>query len=298
MAGQSHLTVETLAVIHQPLDGQPPSPAPSATSTGLLVETCLRRVWIGAGAVAEPRGHLYRGADGYRFLLEFVTGLHSAVPGETNVLGQFRQAWFRWRAACPAAAASLADVVDCVLRDARWIRSRHLQGIGGTSYGSLVRRLIQPARDARVLIVGAGELSRSLWPFFRQFDTGLWNRSAVPAATGGWLRNFAPGERTAAAAWAEHVILATPADQSNDASWQNALNAAAPRSVTHLGHRNPGRFDVASAGTLYFLQDVFDLRQDQAQVRSLQLEHARAACNQRAGLRFQETDAPLQLVHA
>lgn len=286
MAGEPGLTVTALYVAHWRYDGNLPADHPWPAAAGLRVATCLRRLWISAAPPAQlPAGEPERhtGAAAYRFLLEFMTGLHSAIPGETNVLGQFRQAWLRWRDADPAAAAALAPTVDALLGDARLIRSRHLQGVGGDSYGSLVRRLIRPARRDRILIVGAGELARAVWPFFRQQSAGLWNRRAVtgppPPA---WLRQFSPADGERAARWARHVIVTTPPDPHNDNRWTRWLNAAAPATVTHLGHRQPGVFAVQRAGQTFFLEQLFELRQAQANVRSLQVEHARAACKDRA----------------
>jgi hypothetical protein len=273
-----------LYVAHWPDEGNLPGHQAWPAGDGLPVQTCLRRLWISASPVhagaAAPA--LYTDAEAYRFLLEFLTGLHSAIPGETNVLGQFRQSWRRWRAASPAAAAELAATVHALLSDAAQIRSRHLQGIGGNSYGSLVRRLVSPARGERILIVGAGELARSIWPFFRRYTTGLWNRRPVRTAAPAWLRPFAPDQGAVAARWADHVILTTPPDAANDSRWQAWLHAGVPATVTHLGHRRCGRFQVPSAREQYFLDQLFELRRSQANVRSLQIEHARAACADRA----------------
>lgn len=283
-----------LYVAHWRYAGNLPAAHRWPATDGLAVTTCLRRLWISATPPAHaPAGkpESYTGTTAYRFLLEFTTGLHSAIPGETNVLGQFRQAWFRWRDSAPVAAAPLAGTVESLLRDAKRIRSRHLQGVGGESYGSLVRRLIRPERSDRILIVGAGELARSIWPFFRQQTTGLWNRNAIARPAPAWLQQFSLGEGAIAARWARHVILTTPPDERNDARWTRWLNAAKPATVTHLGHRQPGAFDVAKAGQTFFLEQLFDLRRSQANVRSLQVEHARAACKDRAERRYAQVAA-------
>jgi hypothetical protein len=286
----------SLYVAHWHYDGNLPAAHRWPDTDGLPVETCLRRVWVSATPPTRaPEGEpeCYSGAAAYRFLLEFMTGLHSAIPGETNVLGQFRQAWFRWRTAAPAAAGSLAGTVDALLGDARRIRARHLQGVGGESYGSLVRQLVRPARSDRILIVGAGELARSIWPFFRQHAAGLWNHRSVKGLSPVWLRQFRPVDGDQAARWAQHVVLTTPADPHNDSRWMQWLQAADLATVTHLGHRRPGNFAVANAGQTFFLDQLFELRQARANVRSLQVEHARVACTDRTERRYpQDADAP------
>ena len=121
------------------------------------------------------------GPDAYRFVLEITTGLRSAIPGETNVFGQFRNAWQDFRRDGPAARITrLAPLVHRLSNDTKAIRREHLHGIGGASYGSLVRRLIAPARADRILFVGAGNLAQSMLPFFDNYELGIWNhRPAV-----------------------------------------------------------------------------------------------------------------------
>ncbi|MGI9331404.1 MAG: hypothetical protein ACR2QB_11905 [Gammaproteobacteria bacterium] len=289
MAGDPDPGMTQLFVTHLPYPGNPPTAHEAWPDDGILVETCLRHVWIGTMAPArkQPAGsETYVGIAAYQFLLEFISGLHSAIPGETNVLGQFRQTWFRWRASHPVQALKLAGIVEQLLQDARRIRARHLQGIGGISYGSLVRRLIQPTAEDRVLFVGAGELARSVWPFFRQFSTALWNHRPTETLSPEWLENFAPADGQKAARWARHIILTTPPDPSNDARWRRWLEAAAPESVTHLGHRTSRSFQIKSADRYHCLDDLFALRQSQDNVRSLQIEHARNACADHAANRY------------
>ena len=298
MAGESGLTMSGLHVAHWP-SAADATAEPLPPAAGLAVTTCLRRVWVSAAPVdtASDAEH-YAGAAAYRFLLEFITGLHSAIPGETNVLGQFRQAWSRWRLAAPVAAGHLAGTIDHLLRDAKRIRARHLQGVGGDSYGSLVRRLIKPTRGDKVLVVGAGELARSIWPFFRQQSVACWNRSAIGEPVPDWLGRFAPPGGAKAAAWAQHVILATPADTFNDSRWAQWLEAGAPRTVTHLGHRERSRLPFSGTASLYCLDQLFELRQARANVRSLRIARARAACRHLAARLDPQVDTPLQFARA
>lgn len=267
----------------QPIDAR--GEVPHGGPDRLVLDTCLRRVQIALTRAACPAtggADTYAGIAAYRFLLEFITGLHSRIPGEANVLGQFRQAWLRWSASWPVAAAEFATTIDALLRDARCIRSRHLQGVGGSSYGRLLRRLLQPGHKDRVLFVGAGGLAQSVWPYFRQFAAAVWNRRLPGPAVPAWLDVFAPPDGPAAARWADHVVLTTPPDALNDASWQRWLDDAGPISVTHLGQRAAGSFHVANAGSCYHLDTLFALRRQQDNVRSLQIERARHACAEAA----------------
>lgn len=289
-----------LWVAHWPLSGneatvQRNPSAGDACARPLLLGTCLRELWISPDTLpVELPGQpdVWSGNDAYRFLLEVITGLQSRIPGETNISGQFRHAWQEYRKTASALDVQrLAPIVHRLMNDAAEIRASYLQGIGGASYGSLVRKLLAPSRGERVLFVGAGEFTRSILPYFKAWDTAIWNRrpSGLRAATE--LRWFDPEQAAAAADWAQHVILTTPLDSDNDGLWQSCLQATEIRSVVHLGHRRGTRFAVSTASNCYDLDHVFELRATQAGVRSLQITRARAECRRRAsGRNIDESD--------
>lgn len=264
------------------------------------MDTCLRRLVltdepeIARALAALQPPERFTGLAAYRFLLEVTTGLRSAVPGETNVFGQFKRAWEAYRVrADRQAVATLAPVIAAAIRDTRLIRHEHLQGIGGASYGALARRLLQPRAGERVLFVGAGELARSMLAFFRGFEIGVWNRRPPGAAFAAAGRLFAPAAGAGAAAWAHHVVMTTPADATNDERWSFWLEASLAQTVLHLGRRR-GEFVPGPAhATRYDLDDLFDLRHSQDNIRSLQLQRAQLACREnarRAALRVRQSD--------
>lgn len=283
---RSAIALERLWIGHWPKAGA--ADLPALDSRGFLVETCLRRMLIALGRdaprnLAAPPPQAFTGAAAYRFLLEVATGLNSAVPGETNVFGQFRRAWDAYRGTAEREAVeALAPLIAQAVHDTRAIRRRHLQNIGGASYGSLARRLLHADDGDRILFVGAGDLARSMLPFFRSFQVGTWNRrppGPVFAAAG---RVFAPGDGGEAADWAQHVIMTTPADTDNDARWSAWLDASLVQTVLHLGRRRGESATWPGHAATYDLDDVFELRRSQDTIRSLQIERARAACRQLA----------------
>lgn len=301
---------DSLWVLHWPRHagtGSLPVPVPAPLAgAGLLVDTCMRQVLIGTGArpCIEPLHaaamEMHAGVSAYRLLLEIVTGLRSAVRGETNVHGQFRRAWQESLASLPAGITQpLSTVIAALFSDAQFIRQAHLQGVGGNSYGSLARRLLTPARGARVLFVGTGELARSMLPFFATVELGAWNHRPV-AAPAGIHRWFGPAQADSAAEWAEHIIFTTPADAEHDAGWQARLRHAAVRSLLHLGHRRGHRRAEQVSGTRHWdgvaatfdIDHILDAAAARANVASLQLVRARAACAERAAARF-ATDSSL-----
>ncbi len=173
---------------HWPTMSAAAAPATEPDNAVLHMDTCMRRLLITAEhdiatrlAALHP-AEWFSGSDAYRFLLEVTTGLHSAVPGETNVFGQFRRAWESHRQTGePGAVQALAPLIARVIRDTRQVRDAHLRNLGGVSWGSLVRRLLSPGTGERVLFVGAGELARSMLPLFRAGEIGVWNRRAARA---------------------------------------------------------------------------------------------------------------------
>ena len=221
------------------------------------------------------------------------------MPGETNVLGQFRRAWRDATASLTADRRTALALLstDC-FADARAIRSEHLQGVGGSSYGSLARRSLAPAPDTRVLFVGTGELTRSMVALFRHCRIGVWNHRTGDAVDGA-DRHFAPTEG-AAAGWAEQVIFTTPADDDHDGAWNARFRDGDGnvRALVHLGRRRAEAFDWKLAGEratggharTWDLDDVFELARSRENVRSLQLARARLACAQLAAGRTGPAD--------
>lgn len=272
---------------------------------GMLLDTCLRQLYVAVepsdlAAHVDVRAAadgltLHFGIDAYRYLLEVATGLRSRVPGETNVFGQFKSAWEDHRAHAGAASvARMAPWVHRLINDARMIRREHLDGIGGASYGTLVRRLLSPGKGDRVLFVGAGQLAQSMLPFFDSFDTGGWNRRPICAQRFPADRHFGPQEASDAADWASHVVLTTPADDANDNRWQTLLADSAVGTIVHLGRRRCEWADNRHIRTSFGLEDVFELRRRQADFRSAQLRLAQAACRRSAhDISAEVTGAPL-----
>lgn len=135
--------------------------------------TCLRSIRIG---IAEPAGsqlefdrevEIYRGAEAYRFCLEVVTGLHSPLVGETEVMGQFKEA--AKLAEVAGVPAAIRKFFRAVLADAKTVRQTHLLNLGSQSYGSLTRKFLKKSRSIHVL--GAGALVEELLPWLKEFTT-------------------------------------------------------------------------------------------------------------------------------
>ncbi|CAG0946740.1 hypothetical protein GPROT2_03902 [Gammaproteobacteria bacterium] len=278
----------TLVVGHWPAAALAPGGA-TGIANAWRIDTCLRSVLVAADPAAAHAitalgpPELQRGGGAYAFLLEFACGLLSAIPGETNVFGQVRRAWEAFRdSAPPPAVRSLAPVAAALLQNTRAIRSARLTHIGGASYGGLVRRLLSPAPAQPLLIVGAGELARSLLPFFRAQAIGTWSRRPAGAPFAAAGRVFPADAGAEAARWARHVVMTTPADPTHDRQWFDWLESGPAQTLVHLGRRRGSGQPWPAAVRGYDLDDVFDLRRSQDRIRSLQVERARQDCRQRA----------------
>ena len=282
--------VSRLWCLHWPGRQLPPAAVGAWRSSGVFLTTCLRQLAFGLTPRPElaldQGGELSTGPAAYRLLLEVASGLRSAVPGETNVFGQFRRATEQAAALlAPDDWQGLHPIIQAVQADTRVLRSGHLQGLGGTSYGSLVRALLAPQRDARVLFVGTGDLTRSMLPLFRAFDVGVWNhRPGAPLTD--VCRWFAPDEADAAADWATDIVFTTPRDPDHDLAWRARLRPHSVRGLVHLGHRHsagpllpilwPTLWPSVTAS--FDLDDVFELASARDQHRSGQLSEAALAC--------------------
>jgi hypothetical protein len=187
----------------------------------LRIETCLRVLWIYPASV-ESEGFLetlesttggtsrirpavtrFCGVNAYLHFLRVACGLESQVLGETDIFGQIKESWNSalTRNKGFSEIEQLSPWVQRCFEDAKEVRTRHLQNLGGVSYGSLVRRAIQMnlrestlpqggvaaheresdfgREESPVLIVGAGQIANSVAPYLWDRPLRIWNRSAL-----------------------------------------------------------------------------------------------------------------------
>ena len=167
-----------------------------------IFRSCQRRlsVFFGAPSALNLVGHdaktqahtqVYTGIAAYAFLLQVATGLESEMIGETEVFGQLKAAWQEYQAR-GAQAANLRTVMSRLFEDTKEIRSRHLRGLGGQSYGSIIRKVLGP-QSATVFIVGAGAFAQSILPWISQHDLILTNRTRDKAEALKNSRKILPG---------------------------------------------------------------------------------------------------------
>ena len=127
-----------------------------AVLNGIEWQTCLRRILflnardnhdildtIETEGLLPPIVEVFRGQEAYQFLLEVICGLNSPIVGETAVMGQFKD--FLQNAKFPNTCWGnfLRRLATNLMIDAKSVRTRHLQGLGSQSYGSLVRQHVK-----------------------------------------------------------------------------------------------------------------------------------------------------------
>ena len=198
-----------------------------AVLNGIEWQTCLRRILflnahdnrdfletIAAGKPVPPTVEIFRGPGAYAFLLEVICGLNSPIVGETAVMGQFKE--FLLNAKLPNSSWGnfLRQLATNLMIDAKRVRTRHLQGLGSQSYGSLVRQHVKGMPTVAVL--GSGKLAREILPW-------LIGKTKV--------RVFCRNLVRASSLLAEYPEIELAHYQSSDAGWMHAeagLVVAAP----------------------------------------------------------------------
>ncbi len=201
---------------------------PERTPTALLPDacvlgTCLREVRIAmadareqpTGSEADAAGYeRYAGAEAYRFLLQLACGLESEIAGETEILGQIKQAWRDHEAAQPEAAKALRPWMQRLLQDTKEIRSEYVVSLGSATYGSLVRRLLGGALTGPTLLIGAGQLAETILPFLDNGEVLVWNRGRERSEA------MLARQRVAQVEGRVHLLEASTA--AEDAAWRRA----------------------------------------------------------------------------
>jgi hypothetical protein len=272
-----------------------------------VIGTCLRDVRIGMlpadaqplAAEAHAAGYeVHAGADAYRFLLQLACGLESEIAGETEILGQVKQAWRDCETRGGDGPKLLRPWMQRLLQDTKEIRSEYVVGLGSATYGSLVRRLLGGTPQGPTLLLGAGQLAETILPFLDSGEVLVWNRSRSRAEemlsrqrrsqTDGRVHLLESTATAEDAAWqrARDVVICIPADAERDSARVNAWRrrTAHEGRVLHLGIDSTVGTAWSRIGNLATLRDLFGLRDSQATQREALLARARRACADKAQL--------------
>ncbi len=306
------MQLEDLRVLHLAKNRTQCLPAFAEGIEGVFcLETCQRLLWISSSEhfkscpIETPGSIYYQGHDAYRFLLRLATGLESEVLGETDVFGQVKEAWRKAESAEKSKVSELNFWIQKLFEDTKEIRNRYLQNLGGSSYGTLIRRLIKDQKgslDGPILIVGAGQIAQSIGPLLLE-DYELWlsNRNAAHLSDfHNQLLKRSPlavkkirSREEEMKAWetAAHVVVCIPFDAVQDPErieWfrkGQIKSRSGNRLVIHLGGMKKHCGNWSQLPQFYCLNDLFKLQNSLGNVRSVQIGYAERACDERSKLR-------------
>jgi hypothetical protein len=276
----------------------------AAPAEACVIRTCLREVQIAthasfeAGKAAANGAEIYRGAEAYGFLLRLACGLDSEIAGETEILGQIKSAWRDFETQNSLASRRLRPWMQRLLQETKEIRSQYIVGLGSATYGSLARRLLGGRPTGTTLLIGAGQLAATVLPYLESHDLRVYNRNPARAlqmlaaqrerADAGRVTVLEPTLAAEMDAWREarDVILCVPADATRDAARVAAWRGRSVHAgrVLHLGLRSAAGSVWESVSSIATLDDLFGLRDTQAEQREALLARARRVCAEKAQL--------------
>jgi glutamyl-tRNA reductase len=271
----------------------------SSLEHSFYLNSCQRMLWVDfiSGEMTEPGFETFFGVDAYSFLLKVATGLESQVAGETDIFGQIKDAWKKFKSNDPL----LSQIMQKLFEDTKEIRTHYMQNLGGSSYGSLVRKLLREkgAFEGTTLLIGAGQLAESVAPYLLDQKLFISNRTPSKAfALAATLLKQNPDaqvhpvscfkEEMEILSSVARVIVAIPVEippTGFDAERIALLKNHPEIQVLHLGTRTGESKEWASLERFHSLDAIFEIERSQCHLRSRQVERARAACHERAKLR-------------
>jgi glutamyl-tRNA reductase len=251
----------------------------------LVWKTCLREIAIlesraFASGELQPDDQLFENEGAYGFLLEVICGLHSPVLGETEVLGQFKN--FAQRAQESPAWRCTAPWIQRLLADAKRVRTNHLTGLGGRSYGQLA--LTHLAELPRVVMLGSGHLTQEMVPWFAEHRVEVFCRR--PDVAGAVLERHANAclhamDEQLEDGVATGVIIAAPMTAAEIASWAARVGCAI-ETVVDLRGESPGDpLNIPASHVVHF-QEIIDALETNCRFANARVERARKEIAQRA----------------
>lgn len=296
--------MKSLRVVHLLKSGSS-TPEYRSARPAFVLDSCQRKLWVemlGAQDHASSPGPaftVFTGIQAYAFLLSVATGLESQIVGETDIFGQIKEAWKQQLPRLDAdLKKSVSPWMQRLFEDTKEIRSLYLQNLGGSSYGSLLRKLLkdhQSLAKGPTLLIGAGQLAHSVAPYLLEHELVISNRSPEKAfSLQSELLAQNPGTRVrmtegfedelAELARAAQVIVCVPLDPSRDEARIQVLSASTAH-VVHLGIRAGEKSDWTSVPGLHSLDEIFQIEKSINAIRSVQVDKARLACHEKATLR-------------
>lgn len=137
----------------------------------IQIKTCQRNLLIGynilkfykqEGSNDGLASSYYEGEDAYQFLLEVISGLHSKLIGESEVVAQFKESYQSFKKQ-DYKNPLILTTLENLFKDAKKIRTKNLNNIGQLSYAGITKKLIlSNGQTDNILVLGSGALAKSL----------------------------------------------------------------------------------------------------------------------------------------
>lgn len=273
---------ETVAV----LNAKPGRDFAAQFPRAFVWKTCLREIAIldsrqVRAEVLQAGDQLYLREDGYAFLLEVICGLHSPILGETEVLGQFKK--FAQRAEERPGWRCTAPWIQRLIADAKRVRTNHLTGLGGRSYGQLARTRLEHC--PRIFILGSGHLAGEVLPWLEEKRVDLFCRRPESAAglldRHAGVRIHALDEPVAADAAATGLIVAAPMSSTEIAAWVSRAGVNIHTVVDLRGESPADPLTGVDAQVVHF-KEVLDDLETNCRFATARVERAKVEIRQRA----------------
>ena len=272
----------------------------------IQIHTCQRSLVLSTHPLATLGSRRsFSGVEAYEFFLRFACGLESEIKGETDVFGQIKTAFKNYLELYPQQSSEWSPLFSKIFEDTKDIRTQYLQGLGGNTYGALSRRLLNPCSQDQVLILGAGQISKSVAPYFSEFNLKIWNRSPerlfqlrLELSQKGHreVECFTDTEKLIESLQAATlIILATPPQSETDALILKSHQLNPEQVVLHLGGQTQDLAHFQEHTHFYSLSDLFLMEKEQSETRTKQVQYALHACHRRALLR--SLSASIHIAH-
>ncbi len=265
-------------------------------SQSFFTETCQRYLWVihsnSPIIESELPVEILSKNDAYQFLLELTTGLKSEIAGETDIFGQYKKSWGEYESQYEPEKA-LRTLMQKLFADTKEIRSRYIQRIGGSSYGTLARMALQIQPADSCLLLGAGKLAHSVSPFLNGKELYVWNRNSERLQKLITHLHSHPRFETKITEVPTNdlpelikrvnkIVICIPTSE-NDSKWIQLVNKENPNaSLLHLGCLRNESEIWKKIKNFQCLTDLFDLEKSQTKKRWFQIERARTACRARS----------------
>lgn len=133
--------------------------------------TCMRSVYIGDDRLVSTENipeniSLHNGFAAYQLILEIVTGVHSRLFGESEILAQFRDRFRKENLNDSPFSKNLHKLRDQILEQTKIVRSKLLTGQGRQTYGSIADSFLE--ENESISLFGSGKLAEAILPYLIQ----------------------------------------------------------------------------------------------------------------------------------